>query len=107
MSSVAPTRWTDASMVKRVRGRYASERWFRSIGLAAVAISVLFLAFLLYSMASKGLGGFVHYEAQLPIDFAKSDLFLDPASRGGPPAPPTQAGAEKRRAINKAGGGGC
>jgi phosphate transport system permease protein len=102
MSSVVPTRWSDAAMVKRVRRRYTSERWFRSIGLAAVSISVLFLAFLLWNMASKGLGGFVHYEAQLPIDFAKSDLFLDPASLRDPDAQQTVAGADLEGAISKA-----
>ena len=47
---------------------------------------MLFLVFLLYSMAEKGLSGFVHYEAALPIDFVKSDLFLDPSKLRGPDA---------------------
>jgi len=102
MSSAAPTRWTDVGMRKRVRRRYASERWFRAFGLAAVAISVMFLAFLLYAMASKGIGGFSHYEARLPIDFTRSDLFLDPASLHGPDAAQTVAGADLEGAISKA-----
>jgi phosphate transport system permease protein len=102
MNSVATTRWTDGSMRKRLRRRYASERWFRGIGLAAVSLSVLFLAFLLYSMAAKGLSGFWHYEAQLPIDFARSDLFLDPATLRGPDAAQTVAGADLEGAISKA-----
>ena len=77
MSSVAPTRWTEPGMRKRVRRRYASERSFRGVGLAAVSLSVLFLAFLLTTMAAKGIGGFTHYEARLPVDFAHSDLMLD------------------------------
>jgi phosphate transport system permease protein len=89
-------------MVKRVRRRYAAERWFRLTGLAAVGISVLFLAFLLYTMAAKGLSGFVHYEAQLPINFAQSDLFLDPAALRGPDAEQTVAGADIEGAISKA-----
>ena len=80
-------------MRKRVRRRYSSERWFRGLGLAAVGLSVLFLAFLIYSMASRGLGGFVHHEARLPIDFARSDLFLDPATLHGPDAAQIVAGA--------------
>jgi phosphate transport system permease protein len=102
MNSAAPTRWTEPAMRKRVRRRYASERWFRGLGLAAIALSVLFLAFLLYSMASRGLGGFVHYEARLPIDFARSDLFLDPANLRGPDAARTVAGADLGGAIAKA-----
>ena len=40
MSSKAPTRWTDGSISKKLRRRYASERRFRLLGLAAVSISV-------------------------------------------------------------------
>jgi phosphate transport system permease protein len=101
MSSVAPTRWTEPGMRKRLRRRYASEHWFRGIGFAAVSISVLFLAFLLYSMASKGLSGFWHYEAQLPIDFARSDLMLDPAALRGPDARQAVGVADLEGAIVK------
>src|SRR4051794_14253321 len=99
MNSAAPTRWSEAAMHKRVRRRYASERLFRLVGLAAVSISVLFLAFLLYTMAAKGLGGFVHYEAELPIDFTKSDLFLDPPTLRGPDAQQNVAAGGPPRAL--------
>lgn len=89
-------------MVKRVSRRYAAERRFRLLGLFAVGVSVLFLAFLLYSMAAKGLGGFVHYEAALPIDFARSDLMLDPAGLRGPDAEQTVASADLETAISQA-----
>ena len=102
MNSVTTTRWTDEAMRKRVRRRYASERLFSSVGLAAVSLSVLFLAFLLTTMAAKGLGGFVHYEAKLSIDFARTDLFLDPATLHGPDAAHTVAGADLEGAISKA-----
>ncbi|WP_308514835.1 phosphate ABC transporter permease PstA [Sphingomonas flavescens] len=102
MSSAAPSRWTGDAMKKRVRRRYASERWFKSLGFGAVALSVLFLAFLLVTMASRGFGGFVHYEARLPIDFVRSDLFLDPAALRGPDAAQTVAGADLAGAVSKA-----
>jgi phosphate transport system permease protein len=102
MSSSAPTRWTEPEMHKRVRRRYASERRFRALGFAAVSISVLFLAFLLVSMGAKGLGGFVQYQAALPIDFARSSLFLDPATLRGPDAAQTVAGADLETAISQA-----
>jgi phosphate transport system permease protein len=89
-------------MHKRVRRRYASERRFRALGFAAVSISVLFLAFLLVSMGAKGLGGFVQYQAALPIDFARSSLFLDPATLRGPDAAQTVAGADLETAISQA-----
>ena len=102
MSSAAPSRWTDGSMMKRVRRRYVAERRFRLAGLAAVGVSVLFLAFLLYTMAAKGLSGFTHFEATLKIDFARSDLFLDPAALRGPDARQTVAGADLEGAISEA-----
>jgi len=102
MNSIAPTRWTDGSMNKRLGRRYAAERRFRLLGFVAVSVSVLFLAFLLYNMAAKGLGGFVRYEAALPIDFAKSNLFLDPAALRGPDAEQTVASADLETAISQA-----
>jgi len=40
-----------------VAKRYAAERRFRALGFLAVAISVAFLAFLLFTMLAKGIGG--------------------------------------------------
>jgi phosphate transport system permease protein len=97
-----PSRWTEESMTRRIRRRYVSERIFRGAGLAAILLSVLFLAFLLWTMGSKGIGGFSQYEAALPIDFGKSDLFLDPATIKGPDARTTVAGADLTSAISKA-----
>ncbi|GAA3900847.1 phosphate ABC transporter permease PstA [Sphingomonas limnosediminicola] len=102
MSSGVPSRWNDAASLKRVRRRYAAERRFRAVGLAAVALSVAFLAFLLFNMASKGLGGFTHYEAALPIDFAKSSLFIDPAALNGPDAEQTVASADLTDTLSSA-----
>ena len=102
MSSKVPTRWTDGSMNKKLGRRYASERRFRLLGFAAVSVSVLFLAFLLYNMSSQGLGGFVHYEAALRIDFPKSSLFLDPAALRGPDAEQAVASADLETAISQA-----
>ena len=56
MSSVSSSRWTDGSMDKRLRGRYAAERRFRLLGLLAIGLSLAFLAFLLVTMAWRGLG---------------------------------------------------
>src|SRR5262249_5282834 len=75
---------------------------FRSAGLLAISLSVAFLAFLLWNMGSKGIGGFSQYEAALPIDFTKSDLFLDPATIKGPDARTTVAGADLSTAVANA-----
>jgi phosphate transport system permease protein len=100
-TSVTNSRWTDGSMQARVRKRYASERRFRLAGLFAVGLSMLFLTVLLFTMGSRGLGGFTHHEAALRIDFAKSDLFLDPATLRGPGAAQTIASADLQGVIVK------
>ena len=82
--SSAPKRWTDGSMDRLVTKRYAAERRFKFFGLAAVTLSVAFLAFLLITMAWKGAGGFTRTEIKLAIDFPRSDLMLDPAALKGP-----------------------
>jgi phosphate transport system permease protein len=73
-------------MDKRLRQRYADERRFKLLGLTAIGLSVAFLAFLLVTMAWRGLGGFTHTEAKVAIDFPRSDLILDPAVLTGPEA---------------------
>ena len=102
MSGSVQNRWTAESMQRRLRRRYASERLFRRVGVAAISLSVIFLAFLLWNMGSKGISGFSHYEAALPIDFATSDLFLDPATIRGPEARQTVSAADLAGAITKA-----
>ena len=74
MNSVA-SRWTDGSMQRRVAKRYAAERRFRLFGLAAIALSLAFLIFLLVTMLAKGLGG-------LSLDFLTLSDSTDPATAG-------------------------
>jgi len=101
-STAAASRWMDESMRKRVAKRYAAERRFRFFGLAAVSLSVAFLAFLLITMAWKGLGGFTSTEARLTIDFPRSDLILDPATLRGPQAQETVAAAGLEGVLEQA-----
>ena len=84
--TVAASRWTDGSMDSRLRRRYAAERRFRLLGLFAIGLSVAFLAFLLVTMAWRGLGGFSQTEARVTIDFPRSDIMIDPAALAGPEA---------------------
>ncbi|TPG12097.1 phosphate ABC transporter permease PstA [Sphingomonas oligophenolica] len=62
-----PTDWTTGASRRRTRRRYAAERRFRLMGLAAVWLSVGFLAFLLMSMLWQGASGFVETRITLPI----------------------------------------
>jgi phosphate transport system permease protein len=99
----AISRWTGEDMQKRVAKRYAAERRFRFFGLAAVGLSVAFLAFLLINMAWKGLGGFTQTEARVVIDFPRSDLMLDPATLRGTQAEESVASAGLDGILEQAG----
>jgi phosphate transport system permease protein len=101
MSNTAHSRWTDGSMSKRVAARYAAERRFRALGFAAVALSVAVLAFLLITMASRGLGGFTRIEARVALDLPRSDIVIDPAALKGPDAETIVAKADLDSAIAK------
>jgi phosphate transport system permease protein len=74
-----PTDWNTQSMQGRIRRRYAAERRFRILGMLAVLLSAGFLAFLLVSMLSAGLGGFQRAQVALPMDFATARLEVTPA----------------------------
>jgi phosphate transport system permease protein len=102
MNSRAATRWTDGSMQKLVAKRYAAERRFRLYGLAAVSLSVAFLAFLLITMVWKGAGGFVRTEAQLTIDFPRSDLMIEEATLRGSQAAESVASAGMEGVLEQA-----
>ncbi len=101
-ADTAAQRWTSVDMQKRVKRRYAAERRFKALGFGAVALSLAFLAFLLITMATKGLGGFVQTEARLTINFAQSDLFLDPATLAGPTARTELRNADLDGVVRKA-----
>ena len=90
----APTDWRTASMEKRIRRRYAAERRFRALGLAAVVISAGFLVFLLVTMLSQGVSGFTRTTIALPVDIARSTLIVDPAAVKGPQADAALAGLQ-------------
>ncbi|NBW76448.1 MAG: phosphate ABC transporter permease PstA [Sphingomonadaceae bacterium] len=64
----------------RLKARYAAERRFRALGLAAVVFSAMVLAFLLVTMTANAVGGFKRAELRFPVDLAASGLTVDPAS---------------------------
>lgn len=49
--------WQSPEAVARLNKRYAAERRFKAMGVAAIILSLSFLAFLLVIMVGKGLGG--------------------------------------------------
>ncbi len=96
------SRWTDGSMAARVKKRYAAERRFRALGFMAVAVSVAFLAFLLVTMAWRGVGGFTRVEAKLPLNLPASSVMLDPAALRGPDGEQQALGADLGSALSEA-----
>ncbi len=84
--AIAPTSWTGEAMERRIRRRYAAERRFRAWGLAAVVLSVAFLAFLLVTMVGNGARGFSRTEVTVPIDLATAPVFVTPAQLKEPGA---------------------
>src|SRR6478735_8013311 len=97
-----PTDWKAASVQRRTRRRYAAERRFRLMGLAAVWLSAGFLAFLLVSMVSEGLSGFRQTRVALPIDLAAAKLAVTPAQLDGRGADLALAGAGLEAAVDRA-----
>jgi len=64
----------NARIAARLQQRYAAERRFKFLAFSAVAFSVLVLAFLLVTMTSNGLAGFMRAELKVPVDFAGAGL---------------------------------
>jgi phosphate transport system permease protein len=98
----APTDWSTEAMQGRIRRRYAAERRFRLLGLAAILLSASFLAFLLITMLANGGRGFTQTEVRLDIDFSQSSLIIDPATLKGFGAEAALAGADIDGAVRAA-----
>ena len=62
-----PTDWKAEAMQRRIRRRYAAERRFRRVGLAAVLLSAGFLAFLMWTMVGNGARGFMQTQVRLDL----------------------------------------
>ena len=75
-----PTDWKSAEMQRRIKRRYGAETRFKLLGLSAVVLSAGFLAFLLFTMASNGFGGFVRTSIAVPVNLATSTAMIDPAT---------------------------
>ena len=72
-----------AAVRRRTQRRYAAERRFRRLGLAAVWLSAGFLAFLLATMLWQGASGFRETRIALPVDLAAARLAVTPAQLKG------------------------
>ncbi|USU08546.1 phosphate ABC transporter permease PstA [Sphingomonadaceae bacterium OTU29MARTA1] len=97
-----PTDWKAAAVQRRTRRRYAAERRFRLLGLAAVWLSASFLAFLLASMLWQGASGFRQTRVAVPIDLAAAKLMVTPAQLKGRGADLALAGAGLEGIVDRA-----
>lgn len=91
-----------AVVARRLKRRYAAERRFRALGLAAIVFSAAVLAFLLFTMAANGVGGFKRTELRVPIDFSAGALTIDPAQLRGDDAPRVLESAGLAGVVNYA-----
>jgi len=96
------TDWMGDAMQRRIARRYAAERRFKLLGLAAVAASSLFLAFLLVVMIGNGAKGFVTTEATLTIDLPAATGSISPDQLTGPQLRATMASIDVRRIFDNA-----
>ncbi|WP_182085377.1 phosphate ABC transporter permease PstA [Aureimonas sp. ME7] len=64
-----------------LKRRYAAERRFRAYGLTAIAIGLVFLATLLWTVIGQGYTAFWQTQIRLPITFSQS--VIDPKNTGG------------------------
>ncbi|WP_102961138.1 phosphate ABC transporter permease PstA [Mangrovicella endophytica] len=64
-----------------IKRRYAAERRFKLYGIVAIAIGLIFLVALLWSVFSKGYTAFFQTEIRVPITFDQS--IVDPKNSGG------------------------
>ncbi len=85
-TALTPTDWNGQAMQKRIAGRYAAERRFKAMGFFAVALSTIFLAFLLFTMLGQGLRGFQRTEVAVDLDFPALTSGTTAASISGPNA---------------------
>ncbi len=80
----APTDWALPAMQARIGKRYAAERRFRMLGLGALSLAGLFLAFLLWTIISDGVTGFLHTQVEVTAKLDPDVLGIDASSISGP-----------------------
>ncbi|MFC4292655.1 phosphate ABC transporter permease PstA [Sphingorhabdus arenilitoris] len=98
----APTNWQSDEMQRRIAKRYAAETRFKFMGYFAIGLSVLFLAFLLFTMVGKGLNGFRQTQIALSVDLPALSAGANPESLRGPNANATLQSMDLPGIVNLA-----
>jgi phosphate transport system permease protein len=78
---------TSAAARRRLRRRYAAETRFKAYGVAALAITTLFLALLIFDIVRTGLPAFTQHslllDVAVPVDLVAADRRNDPVAIRG------------------------
>ena len=77
---IAPTR--TPAFEARLKKRYAAEKRFKTMGLAAIVFSIAVLIYLLGTMTINGIGGFQRAEVAVPMDLSQAGISADPSVMG-------------------------
>jgi hypothetical protein len=80
--TIKPRRLSLAASAARTRKRYAAERRFRLIGLAAVCTALGLLGLLLFTIVAQGYTAFVQSTIRLPVELSAEEI--DPDGAGDP-----------------------
>jgi phosphate transport system permease protein len=75
--ATARARTTQQKVAAGLRRRYLAERRFRAYGIAAVAVAIVFVAFLFWTIIAKGYTAFAQTYVELDVRYSADDL--DPA----------------------------
>ncbi len=86
LSTSGPTLWGSGQMQARIRRRYASERRFRALGVAALVMAAGFLLFLLGTIVATGWTSFLQTEIRVPVTFSEERLGVTRAEAEADPA---------------------
>ena len=82
--SSSPSIHASERALKRLKKRHARERRFKIMGLSAIAIAVMALIWLLYSVVGTGYKAF--YQHSFTLDVEMTESIIDPSGARDPDA---------------------
>ncbi len=74
--------WHSEDVKRRLRRRYAADRWLQILGIGAITLAVLLLGILVFSLIMSGYKAFYQIKVSIPIHLDKSKLNLKDPAKG-------------------------
>lgn len=77
MNTTKTTKTVDSHLLeptKKLKRRYRAEKWFKRLGLSAIALSLSFIAFLFFTIFSDGYTAFKQSYIELNVHFAAEEF---------------------------------